>query len=212
MTQRPMQTRNTEENQEVTQFDDDAVVMYPNIEDNIPIPKNVREALPDLSNQEEIEMLANTVKLISDLTGQPIEATQEDIDEAKTVIKTIIKEPQTKLQIKKYKNGTLASLAGMVAELDAQVVDDLKDLKTFVINGLIKEATMSDKSKERITALRAIGEVDGVDAFKKHTEVVHKNMSLDDIEDRLNILVGKLQRRLDIKDSEVVDAEVVKDE
>ena len=207
-----MQTRNTEEDQEVTQFDDDAVVMYPNIEDNIPIPKNVREALPDLSNQEELEMMANTIKLLSDLTGQPIEATQEDIDEAKTVIKTIIKEPQTKLQLKKYKNGTLASLAGMVAELDAQVVDDLKDLKTFVINGLIKEATMSDKSKERITALRAIGEVDGVDAFKKHTEVVHKNMSLDDIEDRLKVLVGKLQRRLDIKDSEVVDAEVVKDE
>ena len=207
-----MQTRNTEENQEVTQFDDDAVVMYPNIEDNIPIPKNVREALPDLSNQEELEMMANTIRLLSDLTGQPIEATQEDIDEAKTVIKTIIKEPQTKLQLKKYKNGTLASLAGMVAELDAQLVDDLKDLKTFVINGLIKEATMSDKSKERITALRAIGEVDGVDAFKKHTEVVHKNMSLDDIEDRLKVLVGKLQRRLDIKDSEVVDAEVVKDE
>ena len=207
-----MQTRNTEENQEVTQFDDDAVVMYPNIEDNIPIPKNVREALPDLSNQEELEMMANTIRLLSDLTGQPIEATQEDRDEAKTVIKTIIKEPQTKLQLKKYKNGTLASLAGMVAELDAQVVDDLKDLKTFVINGLIKEATMSDKSKERITALRAIGEVDGVDAFKKHTEVVHKNMSLDDIEDRLKILVGKLQKRLDIKDSEVIDAENVKDE
>jgi len=197
-----MQTRNTEEDQEITQFDDDAVVIYPHIEENIPIPKNVREALPDLSNQEEIEMLANTVKLISDLTGQQIEATQEDIDEAKTVIKTMIKEPQTKLQIKKYKNGTLASLAGMVAELDAQVVDDLKDLKTFVINGLIKEATMSDKSKERITALRAIGEVDGVDAFKKHTEVVHKNMSMDDIEDRLNTLVTKLQKRLEEKDVE----------
>jgi hypothetical protein len=207
-----MQTRNTEEDQEVTQFDDDAVVMYPNIEDTIPIPRNVREALPDLSNEEELEMMANTIKLISDLTGQPIEATQEDVDEAKTVIKTMIKDPHTKLQLKKYKNGTLASLAGMVAELDAQVVDDLKDLKTFVINGLIKEATMSDKSKERITALRAIGEVDGVDAFKKHTEVVHKNMSLDDIEDRLKVLVGKLQKRLDIKDSEVVDAEVVKDE
>jgi hypothetical protein len=201
-----MQTRNTEEDQEITQFDDDAVVIYPHIEENIPIPKNVREALPDLSNQEEIEMLANTVKLISDLTGQQIEATQEDIDEAKTVIKTMIKEPQTKLQIKKYKNGTLASLAGMVAELDAQVVDDLKDLKTFVINGLIKEATMSDKSKERITALRAIGEVDGVDAFKKHTEVVHKNMSMDDIEDRLKTLVTKLQKRLEEKN---VEGEIV---
>lgn len=207
-----MQTRNMQENQEVTQFDDDAVVMYPHIEDNIPIPKNVREALPDLSNQEELEMLANTIKLISDLTGQPIEATQGDIDEAKTVIKTIIKEPQTKLQLKKYKNGTLASLAGMVAELDAQVVDDLKDLKTFVINGLIKEATMSDKSKERITALRAIGEVDGVDAFKKHTEVVHKNMSMDDIEDRLKTLVNKLQKRLEDKEPEIIDAEIIKNE
>jgi hypothetical protein len=201
-----MQTRNTEEDQEITQFDDDAVVIYPHIEENIPIPKNVREALPNLTNQEEIEMLANTVKLLADLTGQQIEATQEDIDEAKTVIKTMIKEPQTKLQIKKYKNGTLASLAGMVAELDAQVVDDLKDLKTFVINGLIKEATMSDKSKERITALRAIGEVDGVDAFKKHTEVVHKNMSMDDIEDRLKTLVTKLQKRLEEKD---VEGEIV---
>jgi len=207
-----MQTRNTEEDQEVTQFDDDAVVIYPHIEENIPIPKNVREALPDLSNQEEIEMLANTVKLISDLTGQQIEATQEDIDEAKTVIKTIIKEPQTKLQIKKYKNSTLAALAGMVAELDAQVVDDLKDLKTFVINGLIKEATTSDKAKERITALRAIGEVDGVDAFKKHTEVVHKNMSMDDIEDRLKTLVNKLQKRLEDKEPEIIDAEIVKNE
>ena len=209
MIQRPMQTRNTEENQ---QLDQNPVVMYPNIDDNVPIPKSAREALPDLSNEEELEMLANTVKLISDLTGQPIEATQEDIDEAKTVITTMTKEPQTKLQLKKYKNSTLAALAGMVAELDAQVVDDLKDLKTFVINGLIKEATTSDKAKERITALRAIGEVDGVDAFKKHTEVVHKNMSMDEIESRLQILVGKLQKRLDIKDSEVIDAEVVKDE
>ena len=207
-----MQTRNTEENQEVTQFDDDAVVMYPNIEDNIPIPKNVREALPDLSNQEELEMMANTIRLLSDLTGQPIEATQEDIDEAKTVIKTIIKEPETKLQLKKYKNSVLASLAGMVAELDAQVVDDLKDLKTFVVNGLIKEAATAEKSKERITALRAIGEVDGVDAFKKTTEVIHKNMSLDDIEERLRTLVTRIEKRIQEKEHNVVDAEIVKDE
>jgi hypothetical protein len=192
-----MQIENTEENQ---QLDQNSVVMYPNVDDNVPIPKSAREALPELSNEEELEMLANTIKLISDLTGQPIEATQEDIDEAKTVAETMIKHPETKIQLKKYKNSTLASLAGMVAELDSSVVDNLKDLKTFVINGLIKEATMSDKSKERITALRAIGEVDGVDAFKKHTEVVHKNMSMDEIEDKLKILVSKLQKRLDEKD------------
>ena len=204
-----MQTQEIQENQD---FSDVDVVLVPPIEQNEPIPPNAREALPPLTNEQELEMVGNTIKLISDLTGQRIQATQEDIDEAKTVIKTIIKEPEKKLNIRKYKNNTLAALAGMVAELDAQVVDDLKDLKTFVINGLIKEATMSDKSKERITALRAIGEVDGVDAFKKHTEVVHKNMSMDDIETRLQTLVTKLQKRLDVKDSEVIDAEVVKDE
>jgi len=207
--QQPMQIQNTEEIQIDSPYD---IVMMPYIEQNIPIPKNAREALPDLTNKEEVEMLANTVKLISDLTGEEIQATQENIDEAKSVIKTIIQEPNNKLHLKKYKNATLASLAGMVAELDAQVVDELKDLKTFVVNGLIREATTADKPKERITALRAIGEVDGVDAFKKHTEVVHKNMSMDDIEARLQSLVGKLQKRLDIKDSEVIDAEVVKDE
>lgn len=204
-----MQIQNTEEIQIDSPYD---IVMMPHIEQNIPIPKNAREALPDLTNEEEVEMLANTVKLISDLTGEEIEATQEDIDEAKSVIKTMIQEPNNKLQLKKYKNATLASLAGMVAELDAQVVDELKDLKTFVVNGLIREAATADKPKERITALRAIGEVDGVDAFKKHTEVVHKNMSMDDIESRLQTLVTKLQKRLDVKDSEVIDAEVVKDE
>ena len=209
MTQQPMQTQEIQENQD---FSDVDVVLVPPIEQNQPIPPHARDALPPLTNEQEIEMVGNTIKLISDLTGQRIQATQEYIDEAKTVIKTIIKEPEKKLNIRKYKNNTLAALAGMVAELDAQVVDDLKDLKTFVINGLIKEATMSDKAKERITALRAIGEVDGVDAFKKHTEVVHKSMSMDDIESRLQTLVTKLQKRLDVKDSEVIDAEVVKDE
>lgn len=205
-----MQTQNIEENQ---QLDQNPVVMYPNIDENIPIPKNAREALPDLTNEEEVEMLANTVKLISDLTGQQIQATQDDVNEAKTVIEAMIKKPQDKLQLKKYKSPVLASLAGMVAELNSdKLVEDLKELKTFVVNGLIKEATTADKPKERITALRAIGEVDGVDAFKKHTEVVHKNMSMDDIESRLQTLVTKLQKRLDVKDSEVIDAEVVKDE
>jgi hypothetical protein len=194
-----MQTQEIQQNQA---FNESDVVIVPPLEENIPIPKNVREALPDLSNQEELEMMANTIKLIADLNGEDINPTVEDIDEAKTIAKQMIEHPETKIQLRKYKNNTLASLAGMVAELDSSVVDDLKDLKTFVINGLIKEATMSDKSKERITALRAIGEVDGVDAFKKHTEVVHKNMSMDDIEGRLKILVTKLQKRLEEKDVE----------
>ena len=204
-----MQMQKTQQNQT---YNGKEVVILPHLEENISLPRNARAALPELTNEQELEMMVNTIKLMSDLTGQPIEATQEDIDEAKTVIKTIIKEPQTKLQLKKYKNSVLASLAGMVAELDAQVVDDLKDLKTFVVNGLIKEAATAEKSKERITALRAIGEVDGVDAFKKTTEVIHKNMSLDDIEERLRTLVTRIEKRIQEKKHNVIDAEIVKDE
>ena len=204
-----MQMQKTQQNQT---YNGKEVVILPHLEENISLPRNARAALPELTNEQELEMMVNTIKVMSDLTGQPIEATQEDIDESKTVIKTIIKEPQTKLQLKKYKNSVLASLAGMVAELDAQVVDDLKDLKTFVVNGLIKEAATAEKSKERITALRAIGEVDGVDAFKKTTEVIHKNMSLDDIEERLRTLVTRIEKRIQEKEHNVIDAEIVKDE
>lgn len=206
MIQQPMQT---EQNQALN---DKEVVIIPHLEENISLPRNARDALPDLSNEEELEMMVNTIKLMSDLTGNPIKVTKEDIAEAKTVAETIVKHPDKKLQLKKYKNSMLASLAGMVAELDAQVVDDLKDLKTFVVNGLIKEAATAEKSKERITALRAIGEVDGVDAFKKTTEVIHKNMSLDDIEERLRTLVTRIEKRVQEKETQVIDAEIVKDE
>lgn len=209
MTQQPMQTQETEQNQT---FSDDAVVIVPHLEQNIPIPLSARDALPDLNNEEELEMLANTVKLLADLTGEQIQATQEDIAEAKTIAETMIKNPETKVQLKKYKNTTLASLAGMVESINASVVDDLSELKTVVVNGLLREAMTSEKSKERITALRAIGEIDGVNAFKKHTEVVHTSVSLDDIEEKLKVLVNKIQKRLDEKESQVIDAEIVKDE
>jgi carboxypeptidase C (cathepsin A) len=204
-----MQTQETEQNQT---FSDDAVVIVPHLEQNIPIPLSARDALPDLNNEEELEMLANTVKLLADLTGEQIQATQEDIAEAKTIAETMIKNPETKVQLKKYKNTTLASLAGMVESINASVVDDLSELKTVVVNGLLREAMTSEKSKERITALRAIGEIDGVNAFKKHTEVVHTSVSLDDIEEKLKVLVNKIQKRLDEKESQVIDAEIVKDE
>lgn len=199
-----MQPENIEEIQQDT-------VIVPHLEQNIPIPKNARDALPNLNDREELEMIANTVKLLSDLSGDPIEPTQEDIKEAKTVAEAIIKHPETKHQLKKYKSTVLASLAGMVAEIDAAVVDDLSELKTVVVNGLLREAMTSDKSKERITAFRALGEIEGVNAFKKHVEVVHTNTSLDEIEDKLRTLVNKIQKRLEDKKTDVIDAEIIKE-
>jgi hypothetical protein len=194
---------------EIQSLSDDSVVMMPPLEHDIALPKNASDALPELSTEEELEMMVNTIKLCSDIMGEEIKPTQEDIDEAKHVAKTIIAEPKTKIQLKKYKNSTLASLAGMVAELDTHVVDELKDLKTVVVNGLLKEAFTAEKSKERITALRAIGEVDGVDAFKKHTEVVHTTMPLEEVERKLAALINKVQQRVALEDTKEVKGEII---
>ena len=44
-------------------------VMVPHIEDGIALPKNAREALPEMSPSEELTMRSKTVKLISDLAN-----------------------------------------------------------------------------------------------------------------------------------------------
>jgi hypothetical protein len=49
----------------------------PDIEENVPLPVSVADAMPPLSAKEELEMMARTAKLISDLTGQPIQVTEE---------------------------------------------------------------------------------------------------------------------------------------
>jgi hypothetical protein len=194
---------------EIQSLSDDSVVMMPPLEHDIALPKNASDALPELSTEEELEMMVNTIKLCSDIMGEEIKPTQDDIDEAKHVAKTIIADPKTKIQLKKYKNSTLASLAGMVAELDTHVVDELKDLKTVVVNGLLREALTADKSKERITALRAIGDIDGVDAFKKHTEVVHTNMPLEEVERKLAALINKVQLRVSQTETQEVKGEII---
>ena len=61
--------------------------LIPPIEENIPIPDNAREAFPTLSSTEELEMRANVVKLMSDLTGQELAPDTEQAEEARKLMK-----------------------------------------------------------------------------------------------------------------------------
>ena len=71
------------------------------------------------------------------------------------------------------------------------IVDDLSDLKLFVVNNFVKEYFAAQDSKTRIQALTKIGEVDGVDAFKKRSEVTHIIKPLEEVEQELlRILEG----------------------
>jgi hypothetical protein len=82
-----------------------------------------------------------------------------------------------------------------------------------VVNKLVEIVHHEDSNlKERITALRSIGEVDGVDAFKKKTEVVHKMETMEEVEKELLSMLSELKQKALIKPkSEIIDAEIVED-
>jgi hypothetical protein len=182
--------------------------LIPSIEDNIPLPKNAQEAFPDLSPTEELNMRANVVQLLSDLTGQPISPNKENADEAKELAKEMLANPTVRPNFSKYPNETLALMAGMVSQMNVSIVDELSQLKMYVVNSLVQEIQTSKDSKTRIAALKALGEVDGVDAFKKRTETTIKVQSMEEVESELLTLLDEVETKyIDVEAKEVVENE-----
>jgi hypothetical protein len=168
--------------------------LVPEIDSHIPLPASATEAMPDLSPREELEMRARTIKLISDLTGKPIFPDEMQRGKAVELAQTMMGDDKQSPVLAIYSNETIAYLAGMVAQHDVLVVKELADLKKYVVNKLVVETEHPD-AKIRLTALRALGEVDGVDAFKKRSEVTHKQQSIEEVERELLETLSRLERR-----------------
>ena len=182
--------------------------LVPHIEENIPLPQNAKEAFPDLSPSEELQMRANVVKLMSDLTGEILQGTQENVDQATVLAKQMAADPALRPDYSKYPNETLAYLAGMVAQMNVSVVNELSDLKMYVVNKLIEEVENARDAKTRVSALSKLGEIDGVDAFKKRTEITHKILTIEEVENELLATLGKLENKvIDVEAREVVRKE-----
>lgn len=174
------------------------------IDSNIPLPSSMAEALPAMSTKEELEVRANTIKLLSDLTGKPITPTEQNKEQAREVAKEAAENKSVNLS--RYPNETIAYLAGMVSQYDAMVVNELAELKLFVVNKLIEDAGNKD-ARIRIQALRALGEIDGVDAFKRRTEITVQHRSTEEIE---RALLEKLDKfTIDVNDEDVVEVDEV---
>jgi len=182
--------------------EDEDVLIVPPLEEDIPLPKNAQEAMPQLTLEQELQMRANTIKLLSDLSGNPITPSEDQKTEAIDLARKIMSDPNTKLDLTRYPNETMAFLAGLVAETTHTLVDDLAELKLFVINGLVKEAATGKDAKTRLSALAKLGEVDGVDAFKKRTETVIKHQTLEEVEDELLKVLGSIKGK-------VIEGEVI---
>lgn len=87
------------------------------------------------------------------------------------------------------------------------IVKDLADLKVFVVNKLV-EQTESGNAKDVIAALKALGEVDGVDAFKRRSEVTVQVKPIDQVEKDLLAKLEKLERLTKYADAQdIIDVE-----
>jgi hypothetical protein len=185
------------------------------IEKDISLPANAMEALPPMSQSEELEVRARTIKLISDLQGKSINPTEQDKEDARELAQKMMRD-NVNVDFSTYRNETLAYLAGMVSMYDQMLVKDLAEYKLYVVNKLVEQSANPDP-KYSLPAIKALGEVDGVDAFKKRAEITVQHKSVEEVEKSLMQKLDKLERlaaanrKRGVTDVEDVDAKSSKD-
>jgi len=209
-----MNDLNVQQNQgDNPEHDVSHVIMMPNIEEDIPLPKNPKDAMPELGMEEELQVRVETVKTIADLKGEPIpEANPKEQQKAVDFVKRVMTDPNFKPEYGNYSDPTMAFCAGMVAQTQVLLAKELADYKLYVVNNLIKVIESTKNPKEKTTALRALGEVDGVDAFKKKTEVTHKMESMEEVEKELLTMLNDFKQKGLLKEpAQTIDAEVIED-
>lgn len=176
----------------------------PDLEDGIPLPASAAEALPDLTPVEELNMRARTIVLLAEMQGKTLSPDADGQDVAQKLARQMMEDPALRPDYSRYPNETLAYLAGLVAQNNCAIVEELSELKLYVVNKLVWEVEHAKDSKSRISALSKLGEVDGVDAFKKRSEMTVTHKSIEEVEKELfSVLEGIEYKVLDAKTPEV---------
>lgn len=180
-------------------------IVRPTIESDVPIPKTKKEAVPDMTSEQEIEVRANTIKTVADLNGDDINPSREQQEEAQKLAREVMTNRKLKPDFGQYPNETMAFLAGLVGQTNCMIVEELADLKLFVVNNAVRVHEMSDTARDKLSALRLIGEIDGVDAFKKKTEITHVTKSGQELEEELRQTIEELR-------GSIIEGEVIEDD
>lgn len=168
----------------------------PDIDENIPLPASAADALPELSPAEELQMRARTIALLADIQGKSLLPDVDGQHQAEDLARQMIENPHLRPEYALYPNETIAYLAGIVSQINHSIVDDLSDLKLYVVNKLVMEIENAKDSKSRITALKALGEVDGVDAFKRRSEMTVSYKPIEQVEKELLAVLEGVEYRV----------------
>ena len=194
--------------------------LIPDIESDIPVPLRSSKDMPEMAPMAELRARTETIKLLSDLKGDPIVPTEDDQNAAENLARQMMADPQVRPDFAKYPNSTTAFLAGMVAQMNVQIVDELSELKMYVVNKLVFEVENAPDSRTRISALAKLGEVDGVDAFKKRSEMTVQIKPIAEVEQELLQVLDNIEYRvlpnahvkIDASEEESVEEEDVEDD
>jgi hypothetical protein len=183
----------------------DPVSVMPEVEADIPMPKSKKEAIPEMTSERELKIRSTTIKELADINGEDITPSKEHQEQAQELAREMMTNKKLKPEFSDYPNETMAFLAGIVGQTNSMIVEELADLKLFVVNNFVQLAAMAKNDRDKLAALRAIGEIDGVDAFKKKTEITHITKSGDELEKELRETIEQLK-------GTIVEGEVIRGE
>ncbi len=183
----------------------DPVSVMPEVEADIPMPKSKKEAIPEMTSERELKIRSTTIKELADINGEDITPSKEHQEQAQELSREMMTNKKLKPEFSDYPNETMAFLAGIVGQTNSMIVEELADLKLFVVNNFVQLAAMAKNDRDKLAALRAIGEIDGVDAFKKKTEITHITKSGDELEKELRETIEQLK-------GTIVEGEVIRGE
>jgi len=185
----------------------EAAVIMPAIEEDVPIPRSQKEAVPETTLEKEIEVRSNTIKTIADLNNDDISPSREHQEQAGVLAREVMTNKKLKPEFGTYPNETMAFLAGLVAQTNCVLVEELAEYKNYVINNAVRAHEAADSVKDKLSALRLIGEIDGVDAFKKKTEITHVTKSGKELEEELLKTIEELKGKVIEGEHEILEEE-----
>lgn len=185
---------------------DEPMSVMPEIESNISVPRTKKEAIPDMTSEQELRVRTHTIKELSDIKGEDISPSAEHQEQAQELAREMMTNKKLKPEFADYPNETMAFLAGLVAQTNCMIVEELSDLKLYAVNSFVQISATAEKDRDKLAALRAIGEVDGVDAFKKKTEITHITKSGDELEKELRETIEQLKGT--VIEGEVIESKI----
>lgn len=122
----------------------------------------------------------------------------------------------------KQEHGTMSSaeVINVINEKKDNPLDDPEELRTFIVNKLLLEASTGD-SKVRMRALELLGKVGEVGLFVEKKEVVHKNYREEEVDQLLEQKIKELMHEktieaevltLEEEAQDIEDAEYIEEE